>query len=121
MFGSGHSTAFPAEMYLALFTTTPTDAGGGVEVGDTGTNYARAQLANNDTFWQAASGGSKTNGILLQFNQATDDWGQVTAWAIMTEVTGGSIVVYGELAVAKTIATGMAPFFDVGTLIVTCD
>lgn len=60
------ATEVPATLYLALFTVTPTDAGGGTEV-TTGawTNYARLAITNNSTNFPNASGGSKSNGVEL--------------------------------------------------------
>ena len=92
-----------ATVYIALFTTTPTSAGGGVEVSTSGTSYARQTLTNNNTNFPAAVIGVKSNGIIIDFGTATANWGTVVAGAIMDQLTGGNILYFGPLSVSKTI------------------
>ena len=48
--------AKPTALWVALFTGSPADAGGGTEV--TGGSYARVNLAPSDTNWRATQGGT---------------------------------------------------------------
>ncbi len=76
VFGAAAYTA-PATIYIAAFTATPGDAGGGTEVA--GGSYARVAKTNNATNFPAASGGLKSNGTPITFPQATANWGTVSA------------------------------------------
>jgi hypothetical protein len=109
----------PATVYVALFTSAPTDAGGGTEV--SGGSYARVAVTNNDTNWPAASGGAKSNGTEITFPDATADWGTVVAFAIFDAASDGNMLYWAELTQSKTVATGDTAKFAVGELDVTED
>lgn len=109
----------PATLYLALYTVTPGDAGGGTEV--TGGSYERKAITNNDTNFPAASGGAKTNGAAITFVKATADWGTVVAWALFDAVTGGNIFHWGEVTPNKLIETNDTAEFAAGDLDITED
>lgn len=121
MLGDGRSADFPATVYIALFADSPNDAGGGTEVDGGTTGYERLSVDNNSTNWPAASGGLKSNALLLQFATALEDWGTITDWAIMSDSTAGWALAYGSLASPINGDTGFAPFFAAGDLQVTCD
>lgn len=94
----------PATVYVALFTTTPTEAGvtpnfGGVEV--SGGSYVRVAAT-----FGAPSGGSVTNSGSIAFPSATTGWGTITHFAIIDASTGGNMLYYGALTTAKTVASG---------------
>lgn len=109
----------PATVYIALYTTAPTDAGGGVEV--TGGSYARKSVTNNATNWPAAAGGSKTNGTDIVFVTATASWGTIVAFAIFDAVTAGNMLYWGDLSASRVIDNGDTAFFRAGTLVITED
>ena len=109
----------PATVYVALYTTAPTDAGGGVEV--SGGSYARVAVTNNATNWPAASGGAKSNGTAITFPTATADWGTVVAFAILDAATAGNFLYWGDLTQSKTVNNGDTATFAVGDLDVTED
>ena len=74
------SYTVPTTLYLALYTTAPTSAGGGVEV--SGGSYARVAITNNSTNWPASSGGgpgTKANGAAFTFPTASAAWGTIVA------------------------------------------
>lgn len=112
-----------ATVYVGLFTTTPSDAGGGVEV--SGGSYARSAVTNNATNWPAATGTNpttKANGTAIPFPAPTANWGVVVAWGIFDAVTGGNLLYWGALGTSKTINNGdAAPSFAIGALTVTED
>jgi hypothetical protein len=108
-----------ANVYLALYTTAPTENGGGVEV--SGNGYTRVAITNNSTNWPASAGGSKTNGAAFTFPVATGSWGTVTHWAIMSASTGGSILFFGALSSSKTIANTDTLTFGVSSITITLD
>jgi len=96
------STSAPATVYLALFTTDPTDAGSGTEVSTSGTNYARQSIA-----FSSASSGTTSNSADVEFSQATGSgFGTVTHFGIFDASTAGNLLFHGSLTDSKTIAAG---------------
>jgi hypothetical protein len=80
-------------VYVGLFTTAPTPAGGGTEVaGDP--NYARQSIV-----FSAASGAPAgiQNTAQVEWLVATIDWGAIQAAALFDQVTGGNLLAYGLL------------------------
>lgn len=116
--GGGDYTR-PATVYVALYTTAPTDSGGGTEV--SGGDYTRVAVTNNSTNWPAASGGAKSNGADITFPQATAGWGTVVAAGILDNSTGGNLLYYGNLTVSKTVNAGDTFRFHTGNFTVTED
>jgi hypothetical protein len=112
--GAGYTTV--ADVYVALFTATPTAAGGGTEV--SGGAYARVTVANNATNWPAAASGSKSNGTIITFPTATAAWGTVTSFALFDAATAGNLICFGNLSASVAVASGQTPEFAVGAL--TC-
>jgi len=109
----------PATVYIALYTTAPTDAGGGTEV--TGGSYARKDVTNNSTNWPAASGGAKSNGTEITFATATADWGTVVAFGIFDLSTGGNLLYWATLTTSKLIQNGDTAKFAIGDIDITED
>lgn len=108
----------PATVYVALYTATPNDAGGGTEV--SGNGYARASVTNNTTNWPNASGGSKSNGAAIQFAAASGgSWGTVTHFALFDAASAGNMLYYGALTSSKTINDGDQAQFAASTLTIT--
>lgn len=104
----------PATVYVALFTTATTEAGGGTEV--TGGGYAR-QAAT----FAAPSGGSTSNSAAITFGPATAAWGTVSHAAIFDAAVAGNMLIHGPLTTPKTVGVGDTTTFAVGALTVTCD
>lgn len=116
IFGGSDYTR-PATLYIALFTSAPTDAGGGTEV--SGGSYARAAVTNNSTNFPAAVAGSKSNATALTFAAATGAWGTVTHVAIFDSLTGGNMLFSGALNASKTIQSGDVYSISIGQLVIT--
>lgn len=104
----------PSTVYLALFTTAPSDAGGGTEV--SGGAYARQAVTLS-----AASGGASSNSADITFPQATADWGTVTHVALMDALTSGNMLMHTPLDASKTINTGDTFKINAGDLDLTVD
>lgn len=110
----------PATVYVALYTATPSDAGGGTEV--SGNAYARVPVTNNATNWPAASAGSKSNGTAITFPQATPSgWGVVTQFGIFDASTSGNLLYWGDLTASKTVDPLDTVSFAIGALVVNED
>jgi len=104
----------PATVYVALFTSAPSDAGGGTEV--SGGAYARQAVTLD-----AAAGGASSNSADITFPQATADWGTVTHLALMDALTGGNMLMHSPLDASKTVNNGDTFKFNAGDLDVTVD
>lgn len=76
----------------------------------------RLAVTNNDTNWPAADNRTKANGVALSFDEATEDWGTVIAFAIRDASSAGNNLGFGALQVAKTIGTGDTATFAIGAL-----
>lgn len=107
----------PATVFVALFTAAPGEAGGGTEV--SGGSYARVGVTNNSTNFPNASGGVKSNGGDITFVAATGNWGLVNSFAIFDAASGGNMLYYGNLTVAKQVYTGDLVQFPAGQLTFT--
>lgn len=102
----------PATVYVALFTTDPTDDGSGTEV--SGGSYARVAA----TFASPSNGASSTDAD-VEFAQATGNWGTVTHFGIFDALTSGNLLYHGALTASKLIETGDIFKIATGQLTVT--
>lgn len=90
----------PTTIYMALFTTNPTDAGTGTEV--TGNGYARKSVA-----FSTATTGTTSNPADVLFATPTGAWGTVTHFGLYDALTGGNLLWHGPLTTAD--ATPITP------------
>ena len=95
---SGASFSQPGTKYLALYTTAPTDAGGGTEL--SGSAYARQSCAFTTTGAQA------TNSSAVEWPTATGSWGTVVAVGVFDASSSGNLLAWNNLTASKTISTG---------------
>ena len=110
----------PNPFALALFTTTSgADGTGGVEVvGPTPSNYSRRTYGANDSNWSDPTGyGYTANTTQIAYGAPQDDWGTITAVALMDASSGGNVIAVYELPNAKTISNGDDPIvFEPGEI-----
>lgn len=109
--GTGSFT-MPATVYLAIYTSNPTDANSGTEV--TGAGYARQAIT-----FGAASGGAATNSSQETFTASGGNFGTVTHIGLLDASTAGNLLVYGALTSSRTINDGESLIFEVGSITVT--
>ena len=109
--------AAPANVYVALFTSATTDAGGGTEV--SGGSYAR-EAVGTTSGW-TGSGGATDNAADVDFGTATANWGTVTHTAVMDAATAGNMLFHGALTASKTVNNGDSFKFAIGALDVSLD
>ena len=106
------SYTMPADVYIALFTVAPADAGGGTEV--TGGSYAR-QIAT----FSGASSGATSNDTNIDF---TDMPAATTvAIGIFDASTSGNMLLYGTLTTNKTTDAGDTLRIATGDLDISID
>ena len=89
----------PSTVYVALFTSDPTDAGSGTEC--TGGAYVRQSAT-----FAAPSDGASSISADVEFPQATGAWGTITHFGIFDASSSGNLLYHGALTASKTIATG---------------
>lgn len=89
----------PTTVYVALYTTDPTDADTGTEV--SGNGYARQSVT-----FSAPSNGATSNSAAVEFPQATGSWGTVAYIGLRDASSGGNLLYHTALDASKTIATG---------------
>jgi hypothetical protein len=110
VFGGSAYTA-PSTLYVALYTSAPSDTGGGTEV--SGGAYARQTAAftvTNDT---------ASNTSAIEYPTATADYGTVVAVGIFDASSSGNLLAYGNLTTSKTVSTGDVFRFNAGAIDIT--
>lgn len=96
-----------AGIYVALFTGNTATVATNLEAGTLSNEITLGSYARQLVSFGSASSGSISNDATVTFPTATANYdGEVTALAIMETVTGGNVVAYGNLTVAKTVTTG---------------
>jgi hypothetical protein len=106
------SYTMPADVYVALFTVAPSDAGGGTEV--TGGSYAR-QIAT----FTSASNGATSNDSNLDFTGMPAV--TTVAIGIFDALTGGDMLLHGTLTTNKTTDAGDTLRIATGDLDISID
>ncbi len=125
-FFRGQTFTPPATIYVALATTTPTQAACGTEAAYTG--YARVAIASSLTNWAGTQGagtttvssgtsGQTSNNITITFGAPTSGPTVVTAFCLFDAATGGNYLGGALLTTSKTInASDPAPSFAISAL-----
>lgn len=117
--------AVPANLYIALLTTLPTDNNGTGLVEVTGGSYARVTVAASTAQWGAPS----TSGSLQQtnntnaitFTTATANWGTIVGVAIYDALTAGNLLYFAPLAANQVVNNGNTFSFLAGQLTIQED
>lgn len=110
----------PATLYIALSTTTPTEAGGNFTEPSDGYDRKSVAAADMDAA-TVADPSVKDNGAELAFPQATGSWGTVTYFGIYDAATAGNLTLAGALSASKTIDNGDTAKFEAGDMDITLD
>ena len=113
--GTDPSWRAGANLYLALYTADPGEAGTATTNEATYTGYARITLVKS-TAW--TDGGSTfSNAALLQFPQCTGGTNTITHVAIVTTPSGAGQILYsGALNASLNVANLIQPQFGIGNL-----
>lgn len=99
----------PTQWFLALYTATPSDAGGGTEVSAAG--YARQEITFDSD--------GAANDADITFGPAEADWGTITHGAIFDE--GDRFLAWAALGATKTIPDGTQLTFVAGQITTVFD
>lgn len=117
-------TALPwngnTNLWLALHTADPGEAGTATTSEATYTSYARVAVSRSTGF--TVTGNTITNAALAQFPQSTGGSNVITYASIVTTSSGaGTIIVRAALASSITVTTGVQPQFAADALSFTID
>jgi hypothetical protein len=102
----------PTTVYVALYTTDPTDA-------DTGTEVSGGSYARQSVTFGAPSNGVTTNSADVTFPTATGSWGTVAYVGIRDNSSGGNLLYHAPLTTSKAIDSGDIFKITTGNLSVT--
>jgi len=110
-----------ATLYLALSSTTPTEAGGNFTE-PSGGAYARVSTVAAD--WSAATGtapATKTNTAVKTFPTASANWvsgSNLTHFGIYDASSAGNLLCWGALTTAKPVLSGDTASFAASALVI---
>lgn len=105
----------PDDVYLALYTAAPTDAGGGTQV--SGSGYARQVI----TFGAPAGDPAQiANTAAVSFTASGGSFGTVVAVGIFDAATAGNLLAWDAITSA-TVGDGDTITFGIGDLTITLD
>lgn len=108
------------DLWLALHTADPGEAGSAVTNEATYGSYARVAMTRASDF--TVSGATVENANLEQFPVCTSGTNTITHVSIVTSSSGaGTIIVSGALNASVNVATGIQPQFGAGSLVFTLD
>ena len=109
------SVTRPTAWYVGLFTSAPSDAGGGTEV--SGSGYTRMSTG---TMTVSGTVTSAVNAAAIEFPAASGgNWGAITHAAILDASTSGTMLAWAPLTVGRTINDGDVFRFPASSLTVT--
>lgn len=108
----GTNFTAPTTIYVALYTSDPTDANTGTEV--SGGSYSRTSVT-----FAAPSNGVSVSNADCTFPQATASWGTVGWIGLMDASTSGNLLYHTPLDTSKVIDNGDIFKISSGNLSVT--
>lgn len=103
-----------ATLYLALYSTNPGDGNTGTEVSYAG--YARQEIEFVDDPAINGSMAEIKNTNDIEFGVVPVNSGTVGYAAILTALTGGTLLYYGALGAAYNLNQGVQPTVPIGNL-----
>lgn len=115
------TTSPNTNLYLALHTADPGEAGNQTTNEATYTSYARIAIARSGAGW-TVSGNTAQNAALAQFPQCTGGTNTITHVSIGLLSSGAGTILYsGALNASLSVANLIQPQFSAGALTVTED
>ena len=115
------SVSRPSNHYLALFTASPSDSGGGTEC--SGNGYARQQVhfstASGTGGTISNDGTTSANGTAVNFTASGGSFGTITHIAIFDASSSGNMLWHGSISTTKTVADGDSLQFVAGAVDLT--
>ena len=106
----------PTTVYLALFTTDPTDTGTGSELADSG--YAR-QTVTFSAPVASAGGHAVSNAATVEFPAIVDGQVTVSHFAVYDAATAGTLLAHGSFTSSRTLSIDDIPTVAAGAVTIT--
>lgn len=106
------------KLYVALYTTNPTDADTGTEANYTG--YARIGVNRSLSGW-TVSGNTVQNTASIIFPISSGGSNTITHIGIRTAITGGDLLYSGALGSSVSVSSGDTPKFNSNQIIITAN
>ena len=106
-------------VYVALFTSDPTDAGTGAELSDSGYVRQRAHASVASDGFTVPANGSSSNSRNLIFPAIVDAQNTITHWGIFDAQSSGNLLYHAEMLNPKTLDPTDVLSFPIGSLIIT--
>jgi len=103
----------PEDLYVALYSTAPTDSSAGTEL--SGDGYSRQTVTFDIT------GSVATNDADVEFGAATADWAAARAWAIVDAATSGNILFYRNFTTSQAVRSSKTLLFKTGNITIEFD
>lgn len=103
----------PSGHYIALYSSAPSDAGGGTEL--TGNGYARQAVT-----YSASSGGVSANSGVVTFTASGGNWLAAIHAGTFDALTGGNLLEHNAIT-SVTVTDGNNVSFAVGQITSTVD
>lgn len=108
-------------LYVALHTADPGEAGTQTTSEATFTSYARVTVARTSGGF-TVSGATASNTALIQFPACTGGSNTITHFSVGTATSGvGQILYSGALTSSLAVSSGIQPQFAIGALTITED
>lgn len=114
---NGLAYASPASLWLALSTSTITDAGAITE--PSGGSYARAPIVGSPRFTVTSGPGTAVLAQDAEFPEATAGWGTIVDAAVFDASSGGNMLLYGTLTTPRVVVAGEIPRFAASSVTFT--
>ncbi len=110
-----NSATRPTAWYVGLFTSAPSDTGGGTEV--SGSAYARKATG---TITVSGTATTATNSAAIEFAAASGgNWGDIGWAAVFDASSGGNMLAWAPLTTSRTINDGDVFRIPAGSLTIT--
>lgn len=111
-------SAAVGNLYVALYTTDPTEADSGTEADYT--SYARIAVVRSSAGW-TVSGNVCSNTSVVTFPTSTGGSNTITHFAVRTAITGGDLLGSNTISSPLAVANTDTPNFAAGDLTITED
>lgn len=115
-FFKNQSLTPPAQIFLALYKTNPTDADNGSEVD--GGSYQR-QLVTFGNVTQKVDRATVANAQRIEFDTATSAWGEVSYFGLRDQKNAGNLIAYGTFNKPTNIEEGNKFMIESGALTIS--
>lgn len=114
-------SAAAGNLYVALHTADPGEAGTAITSEATYTSYARVAVVRSAVGWTIA-GNQVTNAALVTLPACTGGTNDITHFSITTASSGASVILFsGTVTPNLAVSSGITPEFAIGALTVTED